>query len=384
MHRAIPWGVRSAYAFEYLEAGRAPVHWSLLRFGRTVCGPSRGEVGWFRVMGEAPTLHDSRPATRLRIATACGTIFSPFTAIFDHLFGDGRARNCRWINASTVFALCLHRLKMAKTVKTVPHRPEAYFTGSLTNATLLRPALEASASISAIARRVLVGAEIDLGLRPLLAGLDELRQCVLARQPLAVPEQRPPIDGRFDFSGFGCRPSSSPWQVELDGVGEQGRGDDEDHQHQHDVDQRHHVDLGHRLGRGFAVSLRKPWRFSSSSARWTRPCWAAGCGRPHVGERPIDRKVRARGGASAGSARDWSRSPSCSHDRAADGKADAGHDSASPTGWPPCRAPIGRRCHQGVMGAPHVPNRPTNGAVARGAQHGEPFSATSSPRRAPS
>src|SRR5437868_7219957 len=47
---------------------------------------------------------------------------------------------------------------------------------------------------------ILVGAQIDLGLRPFLAGFDELRQRILSRQPLAVPEQRTQrVDGELDL-----------------------------------------------------------------------------------------------------------------------------------------------------------------------------------------
>src|SRR5690606_248882 len=57
------------------------------------------------------------------------------------------------------------------------------------------------------------------------------------------------IDGQIDGLGlFLYLLGAGLRQIDAYGMGQQRRGNDEDHQqHQHDVDQRHHVDLGHRM-----------------------------------------------------------------------------------------------------------------------------------------
>src|SRR5690606_21820223 len=98
--------------------------------------------------------------------------------------------------------------------------------------------------------RIAVGADADFRLG-LVAGMrGKTRLQFIERHRRLVPEQPPVlVDGQVygfgllvDLLGAGLR------QIDAYGMRQQRRGDDEDYQqHQHDVDQRHHVDLGHRM-----------------------------------------------------------------------------------------------------------------------------------------
>mgnify|MGYP000269990830 CR=1 FL=1 len=116
----------------------------------------------------------------------------------------------------------------------------------------------------------LIGAQMDLRLRLLLAlGVEALRG-LGAIHRLAVPEQHAGrIDRELDLLGPQVVDLRTRLrQLELDRLRQQRRGDDEDHQqHQHHVDQRDHVDVGDRraaalrieAGEGHAAApLRRP------------------------------------------------------------------------------------------------------------------------------
>src|SRR4051794_13017023 len=101
--------------------------------------------------------------------------------------------------------------------------------------------------------RRLVGAQVHFGLRPALGCFGEPHTQRSAPDALAVPEEAPVgHDGKRNVLGpreIGL--TRGLWQVELDGVREQWRRDDEDdEQDQHHVDQRDHIDLCHRRGVG--------------------------------------------------------------------------------------------------------------------------------------
>src|SRR5260221_7685970 len=84
---------------------------------------ARGEPGKLRILRYPATPSHAPTSLGRESKCPCKTVFPPFIAVFDHLFGEPESKD---LGQSITWPgdRFFHRLKTAKTVKTAPHRSD--------------------------------------------------------------------------------------------------------------------------------------------------------------------------------------------------------------------------------------------------------------------